>query len=484
MKHSIATDAVKLTTSKIITMTIQLVIVMLLSRFRTLEEYGTYSQLLMVVNLVTTIAMLGLPNSINFFLARADNDEQKQKFVSVYYTLSTILSLFTGLVLVLSTPLIVRYFENGLIKNFIYFLAIYPWTRIVLLSINHIYIIYKRTTQLMLFTILNSAFLLIIIIIVELFNWDFKMYMMLFVIVESIFTISVYFIVKNLAGKITLSIDKSLIIKIFEFSIPLGFASIVGTISIELGKLVIGKFYSAAEFAIYINAAKELPITIIATSFTAVLMPQLVRLLKVKKNEEAIALWGDASILSYIFICFFATGIFVYAPEVISLLYSDKFLPGVPVFRVFSVVLLLRFTYFGMILNSIGRTKLILYSSIGALVLNLLLNYPFYLIFGFIGPAIATLLSITLIQLLQLIATSNSIGIPFKKIFPWKTFGSITLTNAGLGCLFAFIKVVIPLEIMTGEITESIILGLVWGGVYLVLMQRNIKEKWVVLNAG
>jgi len=67
---------------------------MLLSRFRTLEEYGTYSQLLMVINIATTFFMLGLPNSINFFLARAENNNERQKFLSVYYTLSTVLSFF------------------------------------------------------------------------------------------------------------------------------------------------------------------------------------------------------------------------------------------------------------------------------------------------------------------------------------------------------------------------------------------------------
>ena len=67
MRRSIGSDALKLTISKLITMAIALVNAMLLSRFRTLEEYGTYSQLLLIINLATTFFMLGLPNSINYF---------------------------------------------------------------------------------------------------------------------------------------------------------------------------------------------------------------------------------------------------------------------------------------------------------------------------------------------------------------------------------------------------------------------------------
>ena len=158
MKQSIASDAVKLTTSKVITLLISLVTAMLLSRFRTLEEYGTYSQIMLVISLTTTIFMLGLPNSINYFLARTEDPKERNNFLSVYYTFSTILSFLAGLVLVMSAPLIVRYFDNALIKNFIYILAIYPWARIILSSIDNVLIVYKKTNHLMAFRILNSIF--------------------------------------------------------------------------------------------------------------------------------------------------------------------------------------------------------------------------------------------------------------------------------------------------------------------------------------
>lgn len=93
MKSTIAGDALKLTISKMIILVLSMIAAMLLSRFRTLEEYGTYSQLLLVINLVTSIIMLGLPNSINYFLARAETEESRQKFLSIYYTLRPFLVL-------------------------------------------------------------------------------------------------------------------------------------------------------------------------------------------------------------------------------------------------------------------------------------------------------------------------------------------------------------------------------------------------------
>lgn len=481
-KTSLGGDAIKLTISKMITIGISMISAMLLSRFRSLEEYGTYSQIMLVTNLITTLLMLGLPNSINYFLARTESSEERARFLSVYYTLSTILSIIIGLVLVCSTSLIVRYFNNELIKKFAYVLAVYPWTKVVMSSIENVLIIYKRTSTIMVYRIANSIALLFILLIVKVLNWDFQAYMLLFILVETVFTISVYLIVKDISKKFRITINKQLIRDILSFSIPIGLGSTIGTLNIELDKLMIGKFLGTEHLAIYTNASRELPITIVASSLTAVLLPQITRLLRDKENQKAINLWGSAIIFSYFIICFFATGFFIFAPDVMTLLYSQKYLTGVSIFRVYNVVSLLRCTYFGMVLNAKGKTSYIFYSSIASLCLNLILNYVMFLVFGLIGPAIATFISIFIINIFQLIATSRIIDVSFKDVFPWKKLLSITLLNVWLGVLFSLIKLLIPLETAIGSILESILLGILWACLYIKLNYKRIIQLWKKLK--
>lgn len=482
MKNSIAKDTVKMSISKMSVMVISMITVFLLSRFRTLEEYGTYSQILIVANIVTAFFMLGLPNSINYFLAKSETEEEKQRFLSTYFTLSTVISLATGLTLVLSTPLIVSYFENDLIKNFMYFFSVYPWTAVILSGIDNICVVYKRINTLIVFRILNGFSLILIIILVELLDWSFAAYMILYIIVQSIFALSIYLIAGKFATNLRYSFEKVIVSDIFKFSVPLGLSSFIGTITILMGTLFIGRYFNTEQLAIYANAAREMPVTLIASSLTAVLLPHMVYLLKKNQYEGAVILWGECTSLSYVIICFIATGIFVYAPEVISLLYSDKYLPGVPIFRIYCIVLLLRCTYFGMILNSLGKTKLILYSSIASLGINAILMFVFYYIFGYIGPAIATLFTITLVALFQLKATSVSLNIKFTKIFPWRTIMLITLVNILLGVAFAGIKSISPMQNFCGEILESLTLGIAWTMVYGLIMIKFVRKKWDVLN--
>ncbi len=481
---SIGKSAVKLTVSKMVVLAISMVTAMLLSRFRTVEEYGTYSQLIMVINLVTTIIMMGLPNSLNYFLAGADTKEERSHFLNVYYSLSTVLSAVVGFVLVLITPLLVDYFDNPMITNFIYFLAVFPWTKIIMASVENVLVVYNRTNLIMAFRLLNSVSLLGIILLVQLFKWDFAAYMILYLAVEAIFTICVYVIAKQSAGKLRVEFDLELTKKIFKFSIPMGIASMLGTLNIELAKLVIGGLMDTESLAIFTNASKEMPVTIIASSITAVLLPQMVRLLKKGENEKAAKLWSDATYISFTIICLIAFALFVFAPEVMTILYSEKYLGGVSVFRIYSIVLLFRCTYFGMVLNSTGRTKLILYSSIGSLVLNVCLNYAFFYIFGFEGPAFASLCSLVIVSVMQLIWSSKVLGVKFKRLFDWKALGKSLIVNLVVAAVFLAAKELLPIEQFAGNIIEAIILGGVWVCIIAVLEFKPLKKKWNDLKIG
>lgn len=477
-KNELGKDAIRLTTSKMITLIISMAMAMLLSRFRTLEEYGTYSQLLLITNLSSNLLMLGLPNSINFFLSQAETDKEKNTFISVYYVLSTILSFIIGIVLILSSSKIIEYFNNELIGNYLYFLALYPWSKIILSSIENVLIVSKKVNKLFLFRVANSLSLIIIFVIVEFFGLGFSEYIALFIAVETVFSIYVYFISMGIYKNFRLVFDLEIVMKILKFSIPIGLASVVGILNIELDKLIIARFFTVEEVAIYTNAAKELPITIVSTSLTAIIMPELVKLLKSNRIGDALNLWHSSIVVAYSIISLFSFGIFVFAEEVIQLLYSSKYLPGVTVFRIYNLILLIRVTYYGILLNSQGKTKFIFYSSIVSLMMNIIMNYFFYNIFGFIGPAIATFISLIVIAGGQLIMTSKSIDVPIKQIFPWNNLMTLTVINIILASIFAYMNKMITQIASVNSIVLALVLGLIWAIVYFLSIRKMIEKKW------
>ena len=481
-KDSLGGDAVTLTASKIINLIITMITSMLLARYRTIEEYGTYSQLLLVVNLVSALLMLGLPNSINYFYVRAETQQEKQRFLSVYYTLNTLLSVIMGIVLVLSVPLIEMYFHNEVIRQFYYFLALYPWASVINSSIENVLIVSKHVSFLMVFRMIYSAAMLGSVLLVQWLGYGFEIYMQWFVVINCVFSVFVYLIVAKLSNGIKFIWDIVWIRAIFKFSIPIGLATAVGTLNAEIDKLLIGYLMDTETLAIYTNAARELPLSIVASSITAVLIPRVTTLVKHKKTKEAINLWGYSIEFTLLFIVFVVAGVFVYAEEVMTILYSAKYLSGVWVFRVYSLNLLLRCTYFGMILNAYGETKKILYCSIGSLILNVILNPLCYWMFGMIGPAIATFIAIFLIMLLQLGMTIKVASVRFRNLFPWKRLFTVVCVNFSLSLCFWGIKIVCPLDKHIGSLLEAVVCGILWMIIYFMVMRKKFIYTWNRMN--
>lgn len=481
-KSSLIGDTFKLSISKLITTLLTLVIAMLLSRYLTKTEYGTYSSALLVINLIIPIFSLGLPSSISFFLARANSETEKQNFVSVYYTLSTILSFVAGLSLVLALSAIESYFHNPLIRSIWFFLAFFPWSKLLLSSLENVLVVYQRTKLLLFFRLTNSSSTVTIIVISQLLSIKFAAFMAIYVLSQMFFTLLSYIIVRNTSKKLSFKVDKELIIKIFKFSLPIGMAAIIGMLNRQFDKLFIGGVLDVENLAIYTNAAKELPITFVGASFTAILLPKLTKLLKQNKTHEAISLWNNCTTISYYIMSYMVFAIFAFAPDVVTFLYSDKYIDGVGIFRIYILILLLRCTYFAIILNSTGKTRLILYYSIGTIVFNILLNFILYYSIGFYGPALASLITMLISALGFLIITSVIIKEPFKNIFPWRSAFFATIVNCFFCALFMYLKSLVHFEMVVGELMESIVLSILWGLIVLVIYRRNLYDKWLILK--
>ena len=455
-----------------------LVSAMLLARIRTLEENGTYSSLLLIINLAVAIFMLGLPNSINYFLAKAETRTQKNSFLSIYYTFSTILSAVLGLVLVVLIPVWVLYFDNGNLAQYWFFLLIFPWAKVITASIENVLVVLGQSSMLVKYRISNSIILLLIIILVGEFDFSFRTYMLLYVLIEGFYAIAVYVLVSKYTGKLHAHFDWRMIKRVLEFSIPLGFASIVGTLNIEIDKLMLGHFLSTENLAIYTNASKEMPLTIVATSLTAVLMPKMVKLFQQNRNREAVDIWRDVTSISFAVIAFFGIGMAVFATEAMTILYSEKYASGAPVFAIYSLGLLLKCTYFGIVLNTTGKTKIVFYSSIATLCLNSLMNVVLYKTMGVTGPALATLLSSGIIGMLQIWFSSKIIGIKFVHIFPWKNMAIIVLLNLVLGAVFYIIHI----KFFSG-CYQAIVLAALWGIIYGLILLKPAKRYWTRLRS-
>ena len=477
------TKAFILVASKVITLLLSVITSMILARTLNLDEYGTYSELLTVSSVAVSIFSLGLPNALNYFLPRCDNEDEKGEFINRYFLFITVLSGLLMLAMALANKPIAAYYENERLRTYSYFLILIPWTKLLISSRSNLLVAEGKIIREIVYCILNGLLLALIALSTLLDQCHFGFYIMLYVIVEIIFSVMVYAEAFILAKKrIRLNLKTMDIKEILAYTIPLGLSTAISTISLDLDKLIIGFMMDESAVAIYANAGKELPFSLISTSFTAVFLPQIVALVKDQKAKAAVARWKDIMEINYIILSFCVAASIVFAPQIISLLYSEAYLSGVGLFRIYSLTLLLRITYWAMFLNAFGRTKEIMLNSLICLVLNIILNVVFYYTMGFKGPAFATLLSILAIVILQIVRTAQLLKRSPWSFIPFKGFALPTIVSAVSGALVYGATELFNIGTDKKGIIVVFAIGAVWGSLYVLIFLKKILMLWRSLN--
>lgn len=483
MAKKSGTNAFVLTFSKVITLLLSMLTAMVLARTLDLIEYGTYSELLTVSSIGVSVFSLGLPNALNYFLPRCEREEDKRKFIGFYFVLITLLSVVLMCTMALANKSIASYYDNQQLRKYSYFLIIIPWTKLIISSRSNLLVAQGEVVREIVYSIANGTVLAGIALITILDRGNFAIYVSMYVAIECIFTALVYFEAFRVSGrKISVSISTDRVKELLKYTIPLGVSTAISTISLDLDKLIIGFLMDEASVAIYANAGKELPFSLISTSFTAVFLPQIVVLIRDKKHHKAIERWKDIMEINYIVLSFCVVASIVFAPQIISLLYSELYLEGVTIFRIYSLTLILRITYWAMILNAFGKTNEILYNSLICLAVNAVSSVLLYRAFGFIGPALATLLSIFAIVVLQLVRTSKLLQTPILSIVPFKRFSMPTAICLVSGVFVSFLTNRCHMGTDSRGILFAVAIGAGWGVVYLLLFAKQILGLWKKLN--
>ena len=134
MKNNIANDSIMLTIVRVVTLATSMAQTMILSRIMTLTEYGTYSALLIIVSLGTTIAGLGLNNAISFFFNKEKDIDKKEKYVNTIFAITMLSGTIFAVVIYALKRQIANYYNNTVILNLIIYVIFKPiFTNIVTL---------------------------------------------------------------------------------------------------------------------------------------------------------------------------------------------------------------------------------------------------------------------------------------------------------------------------------------------------------------
>ena len=478
-------DSFFLMVVRMVTIVFGLLMTRVLSQHFSLEDYGTYSQIMLLVTTISSLTILGMSDGINFFFCKENDVNKRNNYVSTIFFLQFCISIIASVVVLVCAVPISIYFDNDKLKSLIIFAAILPVSQNAI-SLLQIMFIAIGKARLIAIRNLIISILKLAAIILACYVFDNIVILLLCQALMDLLQIS-YFIISLKKDKCNVrffKFDKSLIKEILKYCVPMAMYTIIKSINRDCDKFVISYFTNTQTLAIYTNASKILPFDIVMTSFCTVILPFITRYIKEKDFLITQSVYKAFFELSYITTIIFAIAIIIAAPEAMTFLYSEKYILndfGVNVFIIYTVVEVFNILNITLILSASGKTKSIMIASIGTFLGNIILNVVFFLLFKEIGPAISTLL-VTIIQGLIIFRLSvKEINSKITDIINFKYFIIFLLEIILFSGIIGLFKIVF-LQDKVHYIVTLILTSTLFCGPLLLINYKRILQNIMIIN--
>ncbi|AVQ44379.1 flippase [Clostridium botulinum] len=454
--------------SKIIDMIYMMILVRLLS----IKNYATYQQVNLVINTLMPFLILGIPISLSYFIPKLSSKEESKTLVIQTHIMMTIIALIGAFGIVIFSNSISMKFSNSDLNYYLKLQSLYLFLEVSMSYYPNYYLATDRSKKLASITFIFSTIKFVsFFICVDLLNNKNLTYIFICIILTSLVKYIYIFIeVYSYYRDVKFKSDFLLFKKQFLYSIPIGFSTIIGMLSITLDKNMISYFFTPEQYAIFSNGAFEIPlIGIITGSVTSVVIPEFSKLYNGHKenNYKILDVWNKSIIACSAILIPVGFGLFLYSKGFIMFLFSEKYLESTIIFRIYLLILPLRSINFGSLLMTSGYQNKILYNTTIGLIMNFILNIIFIKIYGVTGAAIATVISTYILACLQSHQIKKVFKVSYKDIFPWKKISYIFMICISNLWIYLFSHMY-PI----GEVVKFLVFGFIYIIINLIMFYK------------
>jgi O-antigen/teichoic acid export membrane protein len=256
-----------------------------------------------------------------------------------------------------------------------------------------------------------------------------------------------------------------------RFAMPIGTAALLQNAGRNIGKIFVSSTLGPVALAYYAIGSYLIPIIrLMRSGITDAIYPELVA--AQDRRDVALSLWQRVNVLNCVM--FFPAFVLLlfYANEVVTLLFTQAYLPAVPIFWIFAFFLIRRCFNTDVLLRISGRTGFMLWGTVGSLVLNIALIVLLSKSLGMIGPAMAFLLAEIALELFYASRMSRMLGLHFSNFADWRNIARVAAS-----CVMA-LPILVGFEYLPGPqvILAAVSSALYLGFVLLLAHRLGVKD--------
>lgn len=435
-------NSIMLTFVQVITTLFGIIVTKLLSVNFSLQEYGTYSQALLLTTTVTSVSILGLTNATNYFYNRTKDKGLQHRYIATIFNIQYIVGITCSFILFFLRYELAAYLKNDDLIDIIPIVALTPFFTNLIAMFQTLFVSIGKARIIAIRNLIVSLIKMISVVISCYVLNSIITVLVVILILDFIQVIYFYELFKGYEYPIHIREGRLVLVKeILNFSIPMSVYVLTNTLSRDIDKYIISIFANTETLAIYTNAAKVLPFDMLTASMITVLVPVITRMINQSRYKEAQEVFRLYLKIGCIITCIFVGGAIFLSRDLMVLLYDEKYLEGLPVFVLYLVVDMIRFANVTTILSGAGKTKILMTISIITLICNSILNVLGYKMMGMIGPAFVTLLLTIFMTLALLHFGAKEIHTKIEKLFDFKEIGKIVVEIMLVGVVVYFISV-------------------------------------------
>lgn len=374
-------------------------------------SYGQYREFVLYSTLISGVAFFSVMSSPIYFIPKYPDRERQT------VTQTALMLLVLGTLAAGATWLFGDLIRAHTSRDFIVPLVVQVFLMINLEYFESYMLGRKRTDIVLYFSTTRAALHLAVITAVAWITGDVMKVVWALVLVEGA---KCAFTLAATAPLFTRRLDGDLLRRQLRYILPLGTATGLARMNIQLSKVVISARMGAESLAIYTIGSYQVPVIhIVRSSIMDVLFPEMAQV----GDAGRITLWKRATVV-FCFLAFPAFGVFFWhARTLIELLFTAEYLDAVPLFRVYLALMILQCFEMSSPLRAINRNVYFILGSLLSLTGNLGLILALFGSIGILAPAVAYIIGETvfLVYLASRVMAIYRIGIAnlvmWRKIF-------------------------------------------------------------------
>ena len=408
----------------------------ILARFLPKPEFGLLSFALLTYLTVTTLAQLGLPSSVFYYLGIV-KPAAHRAFVLLISRILFFIAL-GGAVLLVLVGLIASARGYDVVELMVP-LALLVVLELPTYHIQNVLIARGKAKQSAWITIVFSVVLLAAMVGPALLGRPIQQVCYALVGYGAFRVVVTGWCFSRELDRTGVTLPSGTVRQVLSYSVPLGIADLLWKVNQFIDKYIVMFLLPVVIFAEYSVGAWEVPLVpMIATSVASVMMIPFVSSYMEGNKERLLTLWTQSITKVSIMVLPLMVLFVITSRELIMLLFSRDYEGAAIVFSVYTLTLFQRVADYSAVLKAINKTRVVTGWAGLTVILNLLLCVPFVLWLGMIGAAVSTLLATFIAWFFVLIALSQVLDVPLREVFPFG-FYSRTLTVAVVSAIPAVV---------------------------------------------